>query len=457
VCQCTSGYFLCLYIFLFPLAAVIVLADALTIFCTIWLVFLWFSHRTLFLKPSISLLSLSLATLLWPHMLMRETVREYTAFGDETFLYLVAFVLGGLLISNSLAYLDGSMRRSNLNFQSKPGDPSGLKMAESVHTYGLILIVLVTVIYLIHVPPTQTGLYAIFFDPENSGTAREHSLKLLDAVFLKYLYLITYSLVAPLVFVIGLNLYFFRKPAHWFLLIAEGILVCLFLMLTGARAGLAYLAIVWLALVIIRRGLTFKIVEVVLALGFFLAFPAILSQMREGGGDGGLFTYVGLILDRVFLLPTIISAWFLEFANTYGFGGWDAVLGRGGQGNLYNEVALEYTERYEPIRDNAITAPSAYFIQNLYTFGWLGLIPSWAGLILMDWPAARIRNLVAPLKAPFYAMAVFYPLFFLQSGYGVVWVTNGYLFFAMLIIFLANVKAWYRKFVEVWVEKIKPN
>src|SRR5690606_11732968 len=121
--------------------------------------------------------------------------------------------------------------------------------------------------------------------------------------------------------------------------------------------------------------------------------------------------------------------------NTYGFGGWDALWGKGEAVNLYNAVALEYAERYEPVRDPDITAPSAYFIQNLYTFGWLGLIPSWAGLILMDWPAGQIRRLATPLKAPFYAMAVFYPLFFLQSGYGVVWLTNGYLFFAILILF----------------------
>lgn len=421
------------------------IGDTLTLICTLWLFLLWVSHRTIFLKPSISLIALTMMTLVWPHMLMRETIREYTAFADDAYLYTVIFAIGGLMVTNGLEYLNNTAHSNPLSSLDDLNNKNDLKMAKSIHKYGLVLIIAIMALYLFYVPPTQTGLYAILFDPENSGIARENSLKLLDFKLLKYVYLIAYSLVAPLVFLIGLNIYYYSKPANWPILITEGVLVSLFLMLTGARAGLAYLAVAWLALVIIRRKMKLKTLEVGLAVGFFLVFPAVLSQVREGGGDADLSTYVGYILDRIFLIPTIISAWFLEYANTYGYGGWMGLFGQGELGSLYNSIALEYMERYEPIRDSGVTAPSAYFIQNLYLFGWYGLIPSWAGLFYMDWPAQHIKELPGPLVAPFYAIAVFYTLFFLQSGYGIVWITNGYLIFAVLIILLSKKARWYGK------------
>jgi len=378
------------------------------------------------------LLGLTTVTLSWPHALLRDVITEYTAFGEETYLYISVFVFGGLLLIGIWNFFSPISSRNFTDIR-RPFGEGCLRASQFVHTQLFIVLLIVFFVYLAYVPPFQTGLYAILFDPENSGLARENSLKLLEFPLLQYAYLITYSVIAPLAFLFAVNLFLTGRKVTAVRLIVETAIVCIFLLLTGARAGLAYLALCLLLLLMVRRNLKFRWIAMMLAFGAFLYLPAILSMLREGDtSDGSSLVYIGLILDRIFLLPTIISAWFLEYANSHGFGGWSAVVD--GIGSLYNSVALEYGDRYDTIRDSNITAPTAYFVQNLYIFYWAGLIPSWLGLILMDLPLIYIKNLLPSMRGPFYAMGMFYALYFLQAGYGVVWLTHVYLIFLLLTV-----------------------
>lgn len=409
----------------------LILADIATVLSTVWLLSIWLIRRPQFLRPSIVVLSLTLVTLLWPHAILGETVELYTAYGAETYAYIAMFVLGGLPL---ISILNCCVPVSKLSFGNIQTVASlkDIAISRYLHSRLFILVLVVSGVYLIFVPPTQTGLYAIFFDPGNSGIARENSLKLLHSSLIRYAYLITYSVIAPLTLLLAVNLYLSGASITIKRLLVEFIVICMFLSLTGARAGLAYLALSLLLLLMVRQKLKVRWVAGIVTGAIFLYLPAFLSMFREGAvGDNSSSYYVTLILDRIFLLPTIISAWFLEYADSYGFGGWNAVSR--GIGNLYNSVALAYGGRYDVIQDRNITAPTAYFIQNLYVFYWMGLIPSWIGLLLMDLPLFYIKSMVMPLKAPLYAIGMYYSLFYIQAGYGVVWITHGYLVFFAII------------------------
>jgi len=395
----------------------------ISVFVGVGIVGLWYSARAAFLRPSGVLLGLTFVLFLLPHVFYVDRIADLTGFGDVAFLYTAVFALGNLLlVCCTLPYraivTQGAATDVSVRFKQL--------FLGTVVALGLILLV-----YFYFVPWTSTGLYALLFDSDNATLAREDSLKLLPLPWLQYLYLVGFSTLAPLVVACAIEMRFIQKDVSNVFLVLVAALVSLYLLITGARIGIANMVLVGFAWIVIRRGMRVHLHEFALFGVLFLAVPILMSVVREGVSEPDYLEYLEAVAERIFLLPTAITGWYVEYTNDFGFVNFFA-----NGGNLSNEVALQYLTRHERIGADSVTTPTAYFIQNFAYFGWFGLIPSWIGLVLIDMPAQLAARLPAMFRRPLLAVLLYFSIILMQSGFGTTMISHGYFFLSLLIFVL---------------------
>jgi hypothetical protein len=267
-------------------------------------------------------------------------------------------------------------------------------------------------------------------------------LKLLDSPALQYVYLIGFSCLSPLAFTLLLERIAFMGAVRGSVL-AAAVLVFLsfYLLLTGARVGLVNLAAAGLIYALLANRLRIGWKSLIAAAAVIWLVPIGLSALREQGrNEAGLLEYVIAIGDRIFLLPLLISGWFVEFAETRGYAGLAAALGIGPQSDWTNEIAMEFLGRKDDITIETVTTPTSFFFANYLYFGWFGLLPSLLALKLMDVPVRYIGQLPDVLKRPFLATAIFFSVIFVRAGFGVTLITHGYLVLVGWILFATRRK-----------------
>jgi hypothetical protein len=290
--------------------------------------------------------------------------------------------------------------------------------------------------YLRAVPFSSTGLHAILFNPAESTLAREESLKLLDNPIVQYGYGLTSSAAAPILAVI-LTILLLKKVKHGQLVgalfNAVAILGLLFVVsLTGARI---YAAVVALAIVFalwLKKGLPIKPVPLVLAGVVVLIIPVLLSLLRQGAElDASSFLYyltTGGMGRRVFVVPTMVGMWYVDYAQTQGFVGVAgipklAVLLGVEPVIIQNVIGLKYMGTHI----ESVQATVGYLFSYFAYFGPLSLVLSLIGLWVLDLVLLGYRRLSDNLLLPCVAAVSVSCARFVGSDYTTVLITHGFL------------------------------
>jgi len=364
-----------------------------------------------------------------PALFYPEEIADISPNANTAALYCLVFTVGGLVLR--LAVRTPLIMSQVLESPARQPIKSipGRWLWRVLFVQGLI-----TLWYLLKVPLQSTGLYGIFFDPEHAAQFREESLKLLDNPTLQYAYLVGFSALSPLAFALLLaRASELSRSRRWGLMVPVLAFLTFYMLLTGARVGLVNLAVAGLMYAILRRRMTLGLKPLLLAGIILFMVPMLLSFLRERGRyEASALEYAEAIGERIFLLPMLISGWFVEYADTRGPIGLLAAIGLGESINWSNLIALEFLDRKEPVTIETVTTPTAFMFSNYLYFGWLGLLPSWIGLYLIDLPVDWARRAEASLRLPLLATMMYFSVIFVQSGFGVTWISHGYMSVAVI-------------------------
>ena len=164
-------------------------------------------------------------------------------------------------------------------------------------------------IYFLTVPLTNTGLWAIFFDPANAGIAREESLKMVSSPIVRYGIRWHRIIFAPML--LG-TLWFYKRrnlDLRSFLFYGIAPLIILSVMIYGSRSAAGQMLIFGGIVFMLRRGVAKGGIFLLCMILTTLIIAALLTILRSRTGDVGLsfplvLQYlVGSIFDRAFVLP----------------------------------------------------------------------------------------------------------------------------------------------------------
>jgi hypothetical protein len=397
----------------------------------------WIRQRHLFLLPSTWVLSLSAAFFMLPALLFVDEIANMSPYTWTAMGYCTAFVGSGLLLNMVLPPPAWAATRPwTGRGRTSPLDAG---RAGAYLAAILALLALITLWYLAYVPIDSTGLYGLLVDPEHSAQLREESLKLLDNVALQYAYLVGFSCLSPLAFALWLERSASVRPGRRFVLgFAVLVFLAFYLLLTGARVGLVNLAAVGLLYAVVANRLRIGWTSLVFALAIAWLVPIVLSIMREQGrNEANVFEYAIAIGDRIFLIPLLISGWYVEWAETHGYAGLAAALGVGPASEWTNAIALEFLGRRDDITIESVSAPTSFFFANYLYFGWLGLLPSLVALKIIDLPVALLGRLPDALARPLLATLLFFSLVYVRAAFGVTLLSHGYLLLILIVAFAA--------------------
>lgn len=304
----------------------------------------------------------------------------------------------------------------------------------------VFLILGITVIYLLFVPPRLTGLYAIIFRPGDATIAREEALALLPHTWLRYAVSAVNSSLAPLVAVIGLSLSVNRWQRNhhalpWSFLLLGFPLLMMVVSLSGARAPAGMLVLHTVFAVFLLRGFPLTPLRLVLAAIIVLMPPMMISLLRNADGlSVATFLYhFGDILDRTAARAAQPAFWNVLYAQEHGLFGVSAIPKLAmlfGQPTVdqFNQVYLAYN----PDGLESGTANTAVVFAYYGAFGLIGL-PVAVGLTLAaDGILPLLRKLSLRVRIPCLSVCCIAATQFAATSFTTVLVTHGFLLSLMV-------------------------
>lgn len=386
-------------------------------------------HRFLFVKPSFIVISFFHVILQWPATVRAAEIESYLPDPYAFAILAHGFPLLGLVVSFFLARKDAYTVWQRITRSQK--------ILARIHKRAIWLltgsIVVIMISYLSVVPFSQTGLYAMLFDPINAALARERALKLLDHPLVQYLYHFMASVFAPLLAVVlsGILIRSYRSMRLISMLITIVAIggVLLVASLSGARSFAAMiLATVFFAFWM-RRGMPVSVVYIVSAGAIILSIPTLFTLLREAQelNLGNIIDYYSAVAgERIFLTPMMVGLYHVHYAQTVSFIGIGgipklaALLGEEAV-NVPNLIGVTYLGS----RLTSISAGASYVFSYYSYFGMLSFPISLIGLWLLDIALWFYKRLTDDLLLPCVASVSIASLAFIQADYTVAWLTHG--------------------------------
>ena len=389
---------------------------------------LW-RYRFLLVKPSIVVITFFHLIIQWPAAVQAKEI--------ETFLpnpWVFALLAHGFPLIGLVGSLFAGTKSALIIWRRirQPGAvaPGARRNIIWVLSTGVVL---VSAVYLVYLPLSSTGLYSIITDPQNAAQARENSLKLIGSEFIKYLYSFMANVCAPLLVVLlAMSLWQRLKRKQWVrsVILAIAIAGVLFAVsLTGARSYAASMVLTVLFAWFLKNGFRINLSYVVLGAVAALAFPTILTILREGRelnlANFWLYLTTG-ILGRVFVIPVRMGLWHVHYAQTVGFIG---VAGIPRLASLFGvepiNVANMIALYYVPQAPESTLANSCYVFSYYAYFGLVSLVFSLLGLWLLDLALWVYRRLSDALLLSCVAAVSVACTGFLSVDYTIVLLTGG--------------------------------
>ncbi len=397
--------------------------------CAAWIISLFSFRRYLFVKPSILLLTYSHVFFQWPLAFYSGYFEKYLPEPYIFALLIHTYIVFGLLV---FPFTFDSAAKKTWERISGPGK----EKIQSNHVVMVLLgalIIGITFVYLSQVPLSQTGLYAIIFQPKTSGLAREKSLKLLGNVPLRYAFALMISSLAPLFAV--MSFWALRNAVRkWRILSSFLFAACLLgvagaVGLPGARVNIVNMILVMFMASLFYHGLPFRPAKFILLIGAILLLPTVLTILREGNAISleNLFEYFWLIVNRTFVVPMNVGAWYIHHAQLEGG------FGIAGVPKLAALLGIEAIDapnyiglKYVPGALSSVSAGAGYLFTYYSYFGTPSLVISVIGLWFLDIAVLLFERLSDYLLLPCVAAVSLTTLAFISGDYTTGWVTHGF-------------------------------
>lgn len=399
------------------------------LFCSFWFVYLFAYHRFLFIKPSIILLFCSHLFFQWPAAIYSGFTESYLPDPSVVPFLLNLYILIGLFISSY------SFRaRARVEWYRMVSETDNTHFSYWIRLVAASLF-LGLLLYLIYVPFSQTGLYALIFDPSNSDAARDQSYNMLPS-YMKYIYSIVQGTLAPLLAALT-SIYAIesmkkRRYMHlWICLFLVG--VCIFsVILTGARYPAAKVLIAILLAIIFKKGLPFAPVRIFTAVCLVLLPAALITLYREGNEANPFlvlwYLFDGIIFHRVFCVPYQVGLWHIQYSQFYGLFGIAAIPKLAVLFNIEPIIAPKVIGAfYLPHPEIETHSNVGYLFSYFSYFGFLSLPISIFLLFTLDFVLFIYKYLHPAFIAP--CLGALFPsiMEFAQSDYLTILITHGYL------------------------------
>lgn len=296
------------------------------------------------------------------------------------------------------------------------------------------LIAAFVAIYVYQIGLSNTGLYAIVFDPSRSALAREESLKLISNPFIRYGYAFMASTAAPIAVVSVAIL--FVLAGRRMKIIDVPVLILMFLgimmavSMTGERSHAAKLVLVLILAYFARHRFRFRPLRMTVGVLAVLLIPTMLTLMRESTAPsfGTFLSYFGSILDRVFVGPMRVGLYYVHHAQTTGFFGIAGIPKLASMTgveavNASNIIGLEYVS--DVIR--SISAGGS-FVFTYYSYFGLWVFPFCSPAIwLLDLALLVYRRLSDNMLLPCMAAVSASTVAFTAADYTTIMVTHGFM------------------------------
>jgi len=408
----------------------LVIITAIILLVSIW------RDRSLLLKPSIMAILFFHVMCQWGTTIQAGRIELFLPKPWIFVLLSQGFPLIGLIVS--LFTARGSARLLWLRVtKDNPNDPSKKTWAWAILAvcfFGFI------VVYLNHVPFRSTGLYKIFTSPSESNQARDMSVKFLANPFLRYGYSIVMAAFAPLLAVLTTQLLLMQiRRRKWLLA-----LLCLFCLggvliassLSGARGYSAFLVLVVIFYLLLRKGFPLKPTYLVSGILLVVIFPTLLTVLREGTtvtAKNLLASLRGSIYKRIVIIPMETGLLHVHYAQTHGQFGVQAIpklatfIGIKPL-NVSNLIGKMYSG--DP---RTTTTSNTSYIYSYYSyFGLLAFVPCLLGLWLLDLSLLVYQKLSANMLIPCVVCISLAAIKFSSTEYTISLFSKGFLFLLLV-------------------------
>lgn len=195
-----------------------------------------------------------------------------------------------------------SLRCSRLSIDS--GD--GMIRRNNILLYALLLFTLLVLsIYFLHVPLRETGLWALFFNPEHSSEIREQSLKLVESTVVRFSYSWYRLLVVP-----SIILLIWMKPKSFLRVFVMIFITAVFLLsasLTGERSSVVFivftLCVFYMLLYGVQKSLLFFVLLAITSIPFVSLLTIVRSGLVDSMNIEVVTTNLYAIVNRLFMDP----------------------------------------------------------------------------------------------------------------------------------------------------------
>ena len=239
---------------------------------------------------------------------------------DSTRLHAIMFPIAICIWIGCTPFLSQTARRLLSECRRSTGETnSDCRIDKFVIGAFSVAIAIIALWYFWSVPLRSTGLWTIFFEPEQAGQAREESLKLLDSKSLKYAYSICTNVIVPTTIFVCLVRISKRKAITSSAILLGVLAVLIFAGISGARMPVAKILLtVAVAIALTSRSRRWLVVLPLSVAGAFCLIAA-LSFLREGqGATGPTDMFLG-IANRAFVMPFETGLLSVDFAGNEGF------------------------------------------------------------------------------------------------------------------------------------------
>jgi len=395
-----------------------------------------FHDRSLILKPSVAVIIYFHIMYEWAATLKAV---EIFSFLQEPWIFLVlshGFPCIGLIVTLKIG-----RKKTDRIFKRIVSTDFKIKWSGIIGLLPLVLLFAVfIVLYLSYVPFEQTGLYKIAFDHVSSvdaAIARDMSVKFLDNAALRYGYTIIMGALAPLLAVFAFQLGWKKMKCHnWgqaMLFFLSVVVIGVFSTLSGARAYPAYILMAILFSELIRRGLPFKPIRMVIGLIVILLLPTVLTLLREGKPLDmkliGAYLLEKSLYSRMMIIPMETGLWHVHYAQKHGFFGVSAIpklaaLVGIASVNVPNIIAQ--TQFQNP--KTTSTSNTAFVYAYYSYFGLIAFIPCLIGLWLLDSCLLLYERLSSAVLLPCVATISMAANLFANTEYTIALFSQGFLF-----------------------------
>jgi hypothetical protein len=417
------------------------------IFCistALLLVFLILKRRYLLIKPSVLIVLFFHLRIQWAATVEFDRIVSYLPNPLDFFILVHAFPFIGILVS--MFFLEKGFK----SLWNRVTDASAnIYHLDNRLVFILVALILIIVgIYIFYVPFTSTGLFTIFTDPLSSNLAREESLGTVTSPIVRYGFNILMWIIAPILFIsmVYRSIYHLRK-LNVLMGAAELALLPLILIivsLPGARSPAAMVVLAAIYAVYLRLGMPIRPVTLIVAALVVLAFPVVLSILREDRELQFVVFWEYLsqsIFRRVFEIPMEMGLYHAHYAQTQGFIGVAAMprLAAIWGVDAVNVPNLLYW-RYTTWLLESGMANACYVFSYYCYFGIITLIPSLVGLWILDLSVVvmkKIKNHLL-LLATLSALAIS-AIQFVETEFTIGLFTKGFIFILLFSFLLDRI------------------